>query len=44
MTEDPLVGIPVAHRQKKIEFQEKYLNGTGWSGVAREASRRKCRC
>jgi hypothetical protein len=35
MTEDPLVGIRVAYRQKKIGFEEKILNGTGWSGVAR---------
>jgi hypothetical protein len=29
MTEDPLVGIRAAYRQKKIEFEEKNLNGTG---------------
>src|SRR4051812_40558106 len=44
MTEDPLVGIRVAYRQKKIGFEEKILNGTGWSGVARRRAAAKCRC
>jgi hypothetical protein len=33
MTEDPLVGIRGAYRQKKIEFEEKILNGTARSSV-----------
>jgi hypothetical protein len=35
MTEDLLVGIRDAHREKKIEFEEKNLNDGGWNGVAR---------
>jgi hypothetical protein len=42
MTEDLLVGIRGAHRQKKIEFEEKFLNGTGWTGVAfRRAAKKR---
>jgi hypothetical protein len=35
MTEALLVGIRGAYREKKIELDEKNLNDTGWSGVAR---------
>jgi hypothetical protein len=43
MTEDPLVGVRVAYRQKKIESKKKILNGTGWSGVPRQKTAAKCR-
>jgi hypothetical protein len=33
MTEDLLVGIRVGYRQKKIEFEEKFLNAAGSGGV-----------
>jgi hypothetical protein len=35
MTEALLVGIRGADREKKIELDENFLNGTGWGGVAR---------
>jgi hypothetical protein len=43
MTEDPLVGVRLAYRQKKIESKEKILNGSGWSGVSRRRAAAKYR-